>query len=57
MADKRKSEHEGTAHKKAKLMLQREQKKDIRASPKKVSEAITTIVNEQFGTTLNARTA
>ena len=37
-------------------MLQRDQKKDNGASPKKGSEAINTIVNEPFGTTLNART-
>ena len=37
-------------------MLQREHKKDNGASPKKGSEAITTIVNEKFGTTINART-
>ena len=37
-------------------MLQRDQKKDNVASPNKGSEAITTIVNEQFGTTLNAWT-
>ena len=37
-------------------MLQREQKKDNGASPKKGSEAIITIFNENFGTTLNART-
>ena len=37
-------------------MMQREQKKDNGEIPKKGSEAITTIVNEQFGTTLNART-
>ena len=56
MAEKRKREHEGAAHKKATLMLQRGKKKDNEASPKKGSEAITTIVNEQFGTTLDART-
>ena len=56
VADKRKIEHRGAAHKKATLMLQREQKKYNGASPKKCSEAITTIVNEQFGTTLNALT-
>ena len=37
-------------------MQQRDQKKDNGSSPKKGSEAITTIVNEQFGTTINART-
>ena len=37
-------------------MLQRYQKKDNGASPRKGSEAITTIFNEQFGKTLNART-
>ena len=56
MADKRKREQEGAAHKKATLILQREQKKDNGASPKKGYEAITKIVNEKFGTTLNART-
>ena len=56
VADKKKIEHEGAAHKKATFMLQREQKKDNGASPKKGSEAITTIVNEQFGTNINART-
>ena len=56
VADKRNRYHEGAAHKKATLMLQREQKKDNGASKKKGSEAITKIVNEQFGTTLNALT-
>ena len=50
VVDKRNREHEVVAHKKAKLMLQMEQKKDNGASPKKGSEAITTIVNEIFGT-------
>ena len=56
MADKRKREHEGAAHNKATLMLHRDQNKYNGASPKKGSEAITTIVNEQFRTTLNVRT-
>ena len=37
VADKRKIEHKGAAHKKATLILQREQKKDNGASPKKGS--------------------
>ena len=56
VVDKRKIEHEGAAHKKSAIMLQKEQKKDNGASPKKGYEEITTIANEQFGKTLNART-